>query len=188
MLWSCLNFHLSMDVTRNCQSNGLYWHEPSDSFLFSFYTTNTVVEIDHQTGETLQIWGELSPDWGFSPEESAFAWQHGVSFTDAGTLLLSSMTELGPEAFETVAREYEIDGEAQLLREVWSFGSGEGIYAVTAGDAERLSNGNTLHNYGSAGRIREVAPSGELVWELDWAAEHLLGRAFFIPDLYPLAP
>ncbi len=167
------------------QSNALYWHEATDTFLYSFYTNSAVVEIDHATGDTLHYWGP-NPAWGFDPESSLFAWQHGSNFLDNGHLLLSTHTTTGAQ--ETVAREYEIDEEAQMLREVWNFGLGEGVNASTAGEAHRLDNGNTLHNYGSNGSVREVTTDGELVWEVDWPENRLLGRSIFLDDLYTFAP
>ena len=81
-------------------------------------------------------------------------------------------------------REYAIEEETQALREVWSFGVGEGIHADTAGEAHRLSNGNTMHNYGSSGHLREVTSDGEIVWEVEWPGTRHLGRSVFIDDLY----
>ncbi len=174
--WTCRD-SFSVDY---CQSNTLYWHEPTDTFLYSFYTNSSIVQLD-QDGQTLNYWGQ-NPSWSFSPEESRFSWQHGVSFLDDGHLLLSTHTTSG--ALETVTREYELDEDSQILRETWSFGVGEGIHADTAGEAHRLGSGNTLHNYGSSGRLREVTPAGEIVWDVDWSGDHLLGRSVFIDDLY----
>ena len=176
-LWTCRD-SFGVDY---CQSNTLYWHEESDTFLYSFYTNSSVIEVDHATGETLHYWGQ-NPDWGFEPSTAQFSWQHGVSYLPGGHLLLSTHTTAG--VLETVVREYAIDEKTQTLQEVWSFGEGEGIHADTAGEAHRLLNGNTLHNYGSSGHLREVTSDGEIVWEVEWAGTRLLGRSVFIDDLY----
>ena len=185
-IWNCRSFHQSLDINRSCQSNTLYWHEDTDTFLFSFYTTNTVVEIDHQTGETLRQWGgDLPQSWDFDPANSVFEWQHGANYTDTGTLLLS--TEV-PGEYETAAREDEFDDASETLVEVWNYGLGEGIYGDTAGEAHRLANGNTLHNYGSAGHLREVTADKDIVWEVSWSGNKLLGRTVFLEDLWAFAP
>jgi len=93
-----------------------------------------------------------------------------------------------PGDWETAAREYEVDDASETLVEVWNFGLGEGIYGDTAGEAHRLENGNTLHNYGSAGHLREVTSEGEIVWEVEWPGNKLLGRTVFLEDLYAFAP
>jgi len=188
IIWDCAALHESRGTPATCQSNGLYWNPLEDTFLFSFYTTNTVVEIDHQTGETMRVWGDLAREWTFVPPESAFKWQHGINYTETGSLLLSTRHDPDDGDPETVAREYTVDADSKVLREIWSFGEGEGIHAETAGEAHRLPGGNTLHNYGSAGLIREVTPGGEIVWEVDWGSDRLLGQTVFIDDLHALVP
>ena len=122
----------------------------------------------------------------FDPEDSTFWFQHGATFTDTGTLLLSS--QLAADDIEGVVREYEIDHDSQALRQIWSHGVGDGIEAEYAGEAHRLPSGNTLHNTGTTPRVREITPDGEVVWDLAWEGFRLLGRTVLLEDLYLLAP
>jgi hypothetical protein len=67
--------------------------------------------------------------------------------------------------------EIEIDEPAGTARVVWSFRPEPDIYAWAWGDADRLSNGNTLGTFGHVlegerARLFEVAPDGRVVWEL----------------------
>ena len=185
-IWSCDAFHDSLGIEHLCSSNHLFWHEPTDSVLFSFFNTVTVVEIDRQTGESLRWFGDLPDAWAFEPEDSAFYWQHGVSYTDAGTLLLSTEDERGGD--ETIVREYELNTGAEVLEQVWTFGLGDGLYSESHSDARRLPNGNTLHNLGSTARLREATPDGTVVWDLDWGDSQVLGFVTPIYDLYAMWP
>lgn len=185
-LWSCGEFLDTHGGDDYCQSNTVVWDEPSDTFIYSFYSLETVVQVDHATGATLNHWGHTEGSWTFDPPESAFYWQHGAHLTESGTLLTSSY--VGSWDAELVVREYELDHEAQVLRQVWTFGEGEGIVGDTAGEAHRLANGNTLHNFGSGCRVREITPGGQVVWDVDWAGTKLLGRTVLLDDLYDLAP
>lgn len=187
-IWDCDDFHDDVGVRDDCQSNTLYWHEETDTFLYSFYTTSTAVEIDHATGETLRQWGQMRRSWDFDPPDSVFQWQHGLTYTDAGTLLLSTEVPLGGWESETAAREYIVDDDTETLVEVWNYGLGRGVHGETAGEAHRLANGNTLHNYGSDGSVREVTDAGEIVWGLEWSGDKLMGRSVFLDDLYVLLP
>jgi hypothetical protein len=194
-IWDCDAFHRERGINAMCQSNTVTWDEPTDTFLVSFYTTNTLVHIDHASGETLRVWGSNYGDYAFDPETSAFTWQHGAYWLDSDTILLSThRTDVPDEELETVAREYDVDDEGLVLTNTWSFGEGEGLHAHTAGEALRLPNGNTLHNYGSYGRLREVTSDGSIVWDVDWRIEltddydRLIGRTTFIEDLYAFAP
>ena len=185
-VWDCEAFHASLDVHTMCQSNSLYWHEPTDSFLYSFYTTETVVEIDASTGATVRYFGHLPGAWGFEPEQSAFFWQHGVTYTGTDTLLVSTHAMAGSN--ELVVREYELDEPNETLDQIWSFGEGESCHGPYAGEAHRLPSGNTLHNFGSGALIREITPSNEVVWEVQWSDDRLLGRSVWLEDLYVFAP
>jgi len=186
-LWSCWDwFHSINEPTSACGSNTLRWDLATDTFLFSIYSFDTIFEIDATTGATNRWFGHALGAWTFDPPESAFYWQHGGYYTAAGTLLTS--TEY-PDGSETVVREYELDQANQKLVEVWSFGVGEGVYGATMGEAHRLPNGNTLHNYGRATRLREVTPSGEVVWDVSWPAiDEEIGRSTPLEDLYTFLP
>jgi len=185
-LWRCEDLHASLKEKGNCSANNLFWSQERGSFLYSFFTTEAVVEVDLESGEALRWFGHLDGSWEFSPQDSAFWWQHGARFTEEGTLLLSSQKAHGAE--ETVAREYELDSENELLREIWSFGIGEDVYAPTGGVALRLANGNTHHNFGSNARLREITPDGQVVWDVLWEGTPRLGDTRPIENLYDFVP
>ena len=179
IIWTCDD---DWPGAGRCESNGLFYSADRDTFLYSFYTNSSIVEVDRETGESLWWAGTVRDGYDFDPSDSQFNWQHGISYTEAGTLLLSS--ENNGSGRYTLVREYEVDHDAEVLHEVWSYDSDE--YAATNGDTWRLSNGNTLHMIGSAGHIKEVDAAGEVVWHVDFNAEKLLGRGEFIDDLYLL--
>lgn len=62
------------------------------------------------------------------------------------------MKELDPIT-KTVEWEYKADPP-------------EEFFSSTRGGSQRLSNGNTLITESNRGRVFEVTPSGEKVWEL----------------------
>ena len=185
-LWSCQDFFDELGMTTGyCRSNTLSYDAVNAHFLFSMYSLDTIIVIDASTGETVRSYGNLDSSWAFDPEESRFWWQHGGYMTEAGTLLTSTKDEEGGR--ETVVREYEIDADSEALVEIWSFGDGEGVYGDTMGEGHRLSGGNTLHNYGSAARLREVTADGQVVWDLDWNGS-FMGRTAPITDIWALVP
>jgi hypothetical protein len=186
-LWSCEQFHAEIGEDDFCASNTLSYDAATESVLFSFYTTNSIVEIDLASAEAVRWFGQLPGAWAFDPEDSTFWWQHGGYITDDGTLLLS--TRVSADGDETVVREYELDSGAETLRQIWSFGEGQGIYGSELGEAHRLPGGNTLHNYGNAVRLREVTDDGEIVWEIHWIGiVRVMGRSSPLEDLYSYLP
>ncbi len=182
-LYSCQQWMTDNDLVGGCASNSLSWDPASDHFLYSLYSMETVIEVDRETGDTVRWFGRALGAWNFADVDTAFWWQHGAVFTEEGTLLLSARR--GEDVDETVVREYNLDGSVQSLVQRDSFGEGSGIYADVMGEAWRLDNGDTLHNIGSASRVREYTPEGDVVWDLSWPASYI-GRSTPIDDLYAL--
>jgi hypothetical protein len=68
---------------------------------------------------------------------------------------------------------------------VWSYTASPTVFAFAMGSAQRLPNGNTLVDYGTASRVDEVDPQGNLVWTLsDPHPGFGFYRATFIDSLY----
>ena len=184
-LWDCEGFFAELGVVQACQNNGVAWDAASDGFLVSLFATNSLVELDGD-GQAQRWFGQLPQAWSFSEPGTAFWWQHGAHLTDTGTLLLS--THSSAMSDEIMVREYSVDDGGERLTQIWSHGDDERIEAPLGGSVARLPGGNTLHNTGNAGRIRELTPNGELVWELTFPDGTYLGRATPIEDLYALLP
>jgi len=186
VLWSCAEYLAGIGSDEWCLHNGLYFDDARDTFLASFYSLDSILEIDRTTGEVVHSWGHLPDSWSFDPADSAFWTQHGPSYTDLGTLLVS--THRAEDDEEGVVREYALDHDGEVLQQIWSFGEGEGIVMESAGEAHRLPGGNTLHNMGSGCRVREITPDGDVVWDVSWPWPRLLGRTLLLEDLYAFAP
>ena len=185
-LWVCRDYMNANDLGGGCASNTVTWVEETDTFLYSIFTTEIIVEVDHATGSATRHFGHIGSEYTFEPADSVFWYQHNPHFTATGTLLLSTETSQGEH--ETVVREYVIDEESKTLSEVWSFGIGDGLWSRNMGEAHRLPNGNTQHNYGETARLREATPAGTVVWDVDWGSPRVIGRTTPIGDLYDFLP
>ncbi|MBX2800778.1 MAG: hypothetical protein KTR31_24060 [Myxococcales bacterium] len=194
-LFSCADFLDDRGEFGYCGSNTLSHDEARGVFLFSLFTHDSIVELDADKGTPNRWFGHINGAWGFSPASSAFDYQHGGYFTEDGTLLLSTHSDRNPHNFELAVREYSLDPSTSTLRQVWSFGRGEGVLGPAMGEAHRLPGGNTLHNHGTHAVLREITPEGDVVWDVRWEdsanAEdgHLVGRSAPITgSLYDFAP
>lgn len=186
-VWDCRAFFDALGAYDACGTNSITWDERTDSVLLSFFTSETVVQLAVRDWSVMSWFGSTPGGWTFTDERSQFYFQHGATFIDNGNLLVSSRN--GPHGQETVAREYELDVRTRTLTQVWSFGEGEGVHADTLGEAHRLPDGNTLHNYGSDSRLREVTPDGLVVWDLAIGdVEQSIGRTVPLRDLYAFLP
>jgi hypothetical protein len=81
-----------------------------------------------------------------------------------------------PHQFRWISRILEFD--PITLELVWKYES-ENFFSYYISSAQRLPNGNTLIDEGSVGRIFEVTPEGEIVWEcIDGSGIQTLGRVY----------
>jgi hypothetical protein len=81
-----------------------------------------------------------------------------------------------PMLYRYTSRILEFDPVTLDL--VWKYES-ENFFSYYISSAQRLPNGNTLIDEGSVGRIFEVTPEGEIVWEfVEGAGIQMLGRVY----------
>jgi hypothetical protein len=197
-IWRC---NATFGASFLCYSNTVNWVAATDTVLLSFPEENTVAEIDRKTGTVVATYGSRTGSYSFSPTPWSFVWQHYPIITAQGTLLVSTHlpqytkdSAAGPNqhAFE----EFTIDRTAKRLTRTWIYGdtaSDGPEWAASRGMALRLSNGNTLINYGTGGVIREVTPAKKTVFivKFDITSSNdmwnrLVGHNFLIDDLYML--
>ncbi len=125
---------------------------PNGDVMLSFRKISTIMIIDRRSGKPR--WEMRDDSWGQ---------QHDCSMLDNGNILFfangqdtgtqphSRVIELDPHTRQTV---WEYKGNPP-----WSF------FSPHISGAQRLSTGNTLICEGLWGRVFEVTPHGEIVWE-----------------------
>jgi len=199
-IWNCRQWGIDVGAAaierRYCYSNSVAFNAVNDSVLLSFPNTNTVVEIDRQSGNLVGQWGDLPGSWAFDPPNLAIDWVHGANITPDGTLLLSSHAPGSGESNTPVPHcflEFELDRADRVAKLIWVYGGGREEYPKWKGEAYRVPGGNTLVNYGTYGVIREVTPDGQTAWDVKWDADFsidyinkMVGHSILIDDLYAL--
>jgi hypothetical protein len=157
------------------------------NYLVSVRHLDQVIKIDSNTGAVLWKLGGLGSDFQFVGDSfNRFSMQHGVRELPNGNIL---MFDNGDEHAPSQSRavEYQLDVTNHIATLVWEYRAPLPLYAAAMGYAQRLENGNTLIAYGVAQppRVQEVAPSGQLVWELTSTTPAFgVYRAFRISSLY----
>ena len=125
------------------------------NILVSFMKINTIAIVDKKTGDINWQWGS-----------GLLAHQHCPTMLDNGNILVFD-NGMHPNGFAFgFSRVLEVKPETGAV--VWAYGGGGKnceFYSSTLGSCQRLPNGNSLICEGTTGRIFEVNPSSELVWE-----------------------
>ncbi len=122
------------------------------NILISMRQINTVAIIDRQTKQF--VWWKRDDAWGH---------QHDVQQLSNGNFLLfaNGQNTLYPHNHSFVT-EFTADGEV-----VWEYRDNPRtfFYSPHISGCQRLWSGNTLICEGVNGRLFEVTPTGEIVWE-----------------------
>jgi outer membrane protein assembly factor BamB len=124
------------------------------NILVSFRDLSTIAIIDRQTGEFT---------WKFGSPH--LAQQHAPAPLPNGHILVFDNGTRRPDHFMPFSRVLEINPTTSEI--VWSYQERMEVdfFAPHLSSAQRLPNGNTLICEGTFGRLFEVAPTGETVWE-----------------------
>ena len=130
------------------------------NILSSQRNTNTIYIIDRDTGDVVWWWGPGN-----------LVGQHHPNMLDNGNILVYDNGGLGGYPRETRIYTRLIEVEPVSGEIVWEYVHNPRLYfhhkffSYSWGSAQRLPNGNTLSLDSNMGRLFEITPGGELVWE-----------------------
>ena len=144
---------LQDDRTEWTHANGVF-EQPDGDLLVSFRNISTLVRIDRNSGAI--AWRLGAPP---------LAGQHCPSLLPNGHILVF---DNGPHRLDEsfpFSRVLEIDPESRAI--VWKYQEPRpfNFFSPRISSAQRLPNGNTLINEGNFGRMFEVTPEADVVWE-----------------------
>lgn len=142
--------------------------------------TNAVERLDQQqaaavpgaaTGDVLLSFRELSTIAVLSIDREQIVWaaqgpwlqQHDPRVQDDGRITL--FDNGGRFRPDNASRVLEIDARTHAIKWRYEAPPEAPLDSAIRGAAERLDNGNTLITESNGGRLVEVTPAGEIVWE-----------------------
>ncbi len=167
--------------TEWCHANAIHYDPAEDAYYVSVLIQSLIVKIDRAERRLLWVLD------GDTPAESDFpgvTWvhQHGFHPLGDGTLLLFNNNDdagdMGPSHALAIALDDE-QGAATLL---WRYE--DSISCPMLGDVQRLSNGNTLVTYSTAGTFQELDGERQLVREITFGLGDAVGYADARQSLY----
>ena len=125
-----------------------------DAVMFSFRNISTVGIIDKASGNIV---------WQIGDE--TLSQQHDPSLLDNGNVLIYDNGS--HNRFNPLPRSRVIEVDPATNEIVWQYEDNPpfNFFSAYISGARRLPNGNTLITEGQPGRIFQVTPEGEVVWE-----------------------
>ena len=125
---------------------------------------HVLICLRHQDLLAIVDWDERETLWTFGP--GILSGPHDATLLESGNVLVfdNGLSRGWSRVLEVDPRTGEI---------VWRYGEEgpDSFYTTTRGANQRLANGNTLITASEEGRVFEVTPGGEVVWE--YRNEHL---------------
>jgi hypothetical protein len=153
--------HLSTDHHVKCplESRKEWTHlnsielTPNGDWLLSFRLTSTIAIVDGTTGDVRWRWGA-----------DTLSHQHHATWLDNGHILVF---DNGCHRREMPSFSQVVEVDPETRQSTWTY---HGVpilafYSFMISGCERLPNGNTLITEGATGRIFEITPERETVWE-----------------------
>lgn len=187
--WMHINSMSTLGPNRWYDAGDTRFHP--DNIIFDGRQTNITAIIDKQSGKI--VW-QIGPDYSLTPELRKLGWiigQHHAHmiprglpgegniliFDNGGFAGYGAPNPGAVTGHNNAQRDYSrvIEFDPVTLEKVWEYSYAEAgymnkmgrynFYSPLISSAQRLVNGNTLITEGSNGRLLEVTPSYELVWE-----------------------
>lgn len=136
--------------------------QPDGNVIVSWRDLDLIALIDRETGRF--IWEMEDRRWGG---------QHDPRLLENGnvTLFANGSEQVGPE----FSRVLELNPKTQEI--VWEYKGTpvDTFFSSRISGAQRLPNGNTFICEGRHGRLFEVTPEGDIVWEFVSPYQHVRG-------------
>ncbi len=181
------------------------------NILLSSRELDEVTKISRQDGHIMWRLGGKHNQFTFVNDSIHFSHQHAVrriangditlfddgnfghAFTKYDTTIVSGVTKIDTMAGTTFARacEYNVDTSTWTATLVWHYDHDSTVQALAMGYVQRLTNGNTLINWGvyagAKGQvlepaITEVTPDKRIAFELTLPLPYVVYRAFKFPS------
>ena len=122
--------------------------------LMSLRTTSGVIGVDRRSSEVKLHIGH-----------DVLAQQHTPVELESGNILVFDNGNLRPGLSAHYSRVVEVNPKTNAVEWQYTDPARGSFFSAYMGGAERLWNGNTLITESANGRLFEVTPTGELVWE-----------------------
>jgi len=167
--WTLCEHYLPQFPTKDWSHLNAASLPPDNSYmLVSSRNQNALFRVSLTGGKILWKLGEKG-DFALE-DEDVFYQQHDPEIQPDGTILLFDNGTWGLREYSR-ALQLKLDEQKMTATRVWEYRHTPDIFSPIFGDADRLSNGNTLINFGQRDGIQqtrfiEVTPSGKKVWEL----------------------
>ncbi len=157
------------------------------NILLSSRHMDEITKINRTTGSIIWRLGGINNQFTFINDSIRFSYQHDIRRLPNGNITLFDNGNYHTPSFSR-AVEYHLDEQHMTAELVWEYRNTPDIYAFATGNAQRLSNGNTIISWGTTNIISEVRPDGTKAMEMILSSLFSNYRTFRFPWITADAP
>ncbi len=169
------------------------------NLIVSFPTTFEIVKIDMISGKMMWRFGGDNNQFEISGDDPAdapyyFKMQHDVKKLPNGNIFFYDNAVQKTSGWSSRAVEYQFDEANKKANLFWEYKHAPAISAYAMGSVQRLSNGNSLIDWGLIflglyKTVTEVTPNKEIAFELSLPSDAFSYRAhkYNLPACQPVA-
>lgn len=142
------------------------------NLLTSFRNMESLTKINRQTGEVIWRLGGVSNQFTIINDPIGWSRQHDIRRLPNGNISIYDNARLNSPPYNVShASEYALDEVGMTCTLVWEYVNTPGVYGPFMGNAQRLSNGNTLIGWGGRApiTITEARPDSTKAWEMTFS-------------------
>jgi len=162
-------------------ANALDYDGAEDAYYLGLRNFSSIVKVPRATGECEWVLGTTASTFEFASGSARFLHQHQFQVNGNRILVMDN-----DGALETESRvlEYELDFEAGVATEVWSYVADPSVYTFVLGEPQRFADGSTFINWSAAGQLERLDENDERVWKLNTRAGYVFGFHQLADTLY----
>jgi arylsulfate sulfotransferase len=155
--------------------------ESDGNLLLGFRSLSEITKINSTTGDIIWRFGGLANEFTIQNDpKGGFERQHGVRRAGPGVI---QFLDNGLATPSRLVR-YLVNEQTMTALMEWSFIDAPDTWTQVGGSTQFYTNGHGLVSFGREGRVIEVDPTGNRVWELTGLDGMYVFRAQRLSSLY----
>jgi hypothetical protein len=163
-------------------TNALDYDSANNVYYVSIRNFSSIAKVNRETRECEWVFGLNASTIEFDLLADQFLHQHQFHVFGDRILVMDNEGSLTPQ--ESRILEYELDLEAGVATQVWSYVSDPPVYTWVLGEPLRLPGNDTFINWSTAGQMERVTESGDVTWQIKSNIGAAFGFGALVEDLY----
>jgi hypothetical protein len=163
-------------------ANALDYDPGEDAYYLGMKNFSSIAKVNRASGECEWVLGLYGSTFEFASGSARFLHQH--QFQVRGNRIVILDNEGSPDRKSRVL-EFELDFEARIATQVWSYFANPSVYTFVLGEPIRFDDGGTFVNWSAAGQMERLTAAGEVSWKINTGAGYVFGFSTLAPSLYP---